>query len=66
MKKSGFAFEKVKAVSGSGQQHGSVYWSQGAEQMLSSAKAGEPLAPQLKGAFTIPNGPIWMDSSTGE
>jgi len=65
MKASGFAFEKVKAVSGSGQQHGSVYWKQGGQDMLASVEAGKPLAPQLDGAFSIPNGPIWMDSSTG-
>lgn len=59
-------FSRVAAVSGSGQQHGSVYWKKGARGTLGalSASAG-PLAEQLAGAFAVAESPIWMDSSTG-
>lgn len=55
---------KVAAVSGSGQQHGSVYWGLGSKFKLNTLSADSDLRSQLKDAFAIPNGPIWMDSST--
>jgi len=58
-----FDFGTVKAISGSGQQHGSVYWREGAAATLGSLAPGK-LAPQLAGAFSFPDSPIWMDSST--
>ncbi|KAL6995240.1 Xylulose kinase 2 [Sarracenia purpurea var. burkii] len=48
-------FGKIAAVSGSGQQHGSVYW-----------KTEKPLVDQLNDAFSTKESPIWMDSSTTE
>jgi len=63
-KDSGFSFDKVAAVSGSGQQHGSVYFNAGAEGKLGSFSSDKPLAEQLDGVFSIPDSPIWMDSST--
>jgi xylulokinase len=63
-KEAGFAFDKVAAVSGSGQQHGSVYFNNGAEAKLGSFASNKPLAEQLDGVFSIPDSPIWMDSST--
>ncbi len=65
MKAEGFAFDKVAAVSGSGQQHGSVYWGNGARKTLKGLKGNAPLKAQLAGAFRVPDSPIWMDSSTG-
>ena len=68
MKSDGFAFEDVVAISGSGQQHGSVYLKDGARAALGAldASAGA-LAPQLEAAdiFARADSPIWMDSSTG-
>jgi len=55
---------KVAAISGSGQQHGSVYWNLGSKYRLNNLSAANDLRSQLKDAFAIPNGPIWMDSST--
>ncbi|KAJ4816217.1 Xylulose kinase [Rhynchospora pubera] len=55
---------KVTAISGSGQQHGSVYWKKGSQVTLSSLDPNEKLAPQLKDAFSLMESPIWMDSST--
>lgn len=64
LKSSDFPFERVVAISGSGQQHGSVYWAKGARDTLRGLKADAPLAHQLRDAFSTPNSPIWMDSST--
>lgn len=33
--------------------------------MLAGVRGGDAMAPQLEGAFAVPQGPIWMDSSTG-
>jgi len=55
---------KVVAISGSGQQHGSVYWAMGSKFRLNTLSSDSDLRSQFKDAFAIPNGPIWMDSST--
>jgi xylulokinase len=65
MKAKGFPFERVAAVSGSGQQHGSAYWGTGSRALLQRLAPGKPLKVQLAGAFRLANSPIWMDSSTG-
>ncbi|KZV89436.1 actin-like ATPase domain-containing protein [Exidia glandulosa HHB12029] len=58
-------FDRIAAVSGSGQQHGSVWWSQQGETLLAQLDAGKSLAEQLvPHAFSRPDAPIWMDSST--
>jgi xylulokinase len=57
---------RVAAISGSAQQHGSVYLGAGAASALASLDATKPLAGQLRGAFTRDTSPIWMDSSTSE
>lgn len=64
MKAAGFPFERVAAVSGSGQQHGSAYWKTGARATLRALQPGAPLTAQLAGAFSVAESPIWMDSST--
>lgn len=64
LSKSDLDFGKIAAVSGSGQQHGSVYWKTGSSQILSSLDPKKSLLDQLKDAFTIKESPIWMDSST--
>ncbi|XP_057347288.1 xylulose kinase isoform X3 [Manis pentadactyla] len=48
MKASGFDFSQVLAVSGAGQQHGSVYWKVGASQVLTSLLPDLPLHEQLQ------------------
>ncbi|EPQ56533.1 actin-like ATPase domain-containing protein [Gloeophyllum trabeum ATCC 11539] len=47
MKADGVDFSSIVAISGDGQQHGSVYWSPSAPALLSSLDAAQPLAPQL-------------------
>jgi xylulokinase len=56
----------IKAVSGSGQQHGSVWLNAAAKGQLSSLSPTMTLAQQLTNIFAMPNGPIWMDSSTAK
>ncbi|XP_064410121.1 xylulose kinase [Latimeria chalumnae] len=66
MKSSGFDFSCVKALSGSGQQHGSVYWKNGANNILKNLLADLPLHQLLESAFSIKDSPIWMDSNTAK
>ncbi|XP_031759728.1 xylulose kinase isoform X2 [Xenopus tropicalis] len=64
LKSSGFNFGKVRALSGSGQQHGSVYWKNGARDQLRHLNADLPLHSLLEACFSVADSPIWMDSST--
>lgn len=57
---------QVRALSGSGQQHGSVYMAAGYEAKLAALDPALPLADQLDGLFSRPTSPIWMDSSTSQ
>ena len=41
---------QIVAISGSGQQHGSVYWKSGARQVLQKLQAAQTLEAQLTGA----------------
>ncbi|CAI9116051.1 OLC1v1017101C1 [Oldenlandia corymbosa var. corymbosa] len=64
--KSNLDFGKIAAVSGSGQQHGSVYWKNGSRAILTSLDSKKPLVEQLGNAFSTKESPVWMDSSTTE
>lgn len=66
LSKSKLDFGKIAAISGSGQQHGSVYWKSGSSAILSSLDPSKPLVDQLGDAFSTKESPIWMDSSTTE
>lgn len=57
-------FGKIVAISGSGQQHGSVYWKKGSSATLASLNPEKPLLTQFGEAFATKESPIWMDSST--
>ena len=48
-KKKGVHFEDVVCLSGTGQQHGSVYWKSGAQQTLKSLNQKRCLSEQLQG-----------------
>ncbi|XP_008161218.2 xylulose kinase isoform X2 [Chrysemys picta bellii] len=63
MKSSGFNFSHVRAFSGAG-QHGSVYWKEGASQILKNLSPDLPLHQLLKACFSVSDSPVWMDSST--
>ncbi|KAL7266744.1 hypothetical protein RUND412_010692 [Rhizina undulata] len=64
MKAKGFDFSRVRGVSGAGQQHGSVYWSEKAELVLAGLDKERSLAEQMKEAFSHPWSPNWQDHST--
>ncbi|XP_063062155.1 xylulose kinase [Engraulis encrasicolus] len=66
MKVAGFDFSSVKALSGSGQQHGSVYWRRGARQALRNLHPDKPLHELLQDQFAVESSPVWMDSSTSD
>jgi len=64
MKKDGVALGKILAISGSGQQHGSVYLNDRAMDTLAKLNPQKSLVENLNGVFSRPTSPIWMDSST--
>ncbi|SJM85156.1 probable Xylulose kinase [Zygosaccharomyces bailii] len=64
----GFDLSKVKAISGSCQQHGSVYWTAAADELLKNLRSNkgslrEQLSPKAFSRSTAPN---WQDHSTGK
>uniref|UniRef100_A0A3B4UXY9 Xylulose kinase n=1 Tax=Seriola dumerili TaxID=41447 RepID=A0A3B4UXY9_SERDU len=64
MKRAGFDFSRVRALSGSGQQHGSVYWRRGASKTLNQLDPEQTLFQQLQDSFSVLDSPVWMDSSS--
>jgi xylulokinase len=66
MKNDGVALGKILAVSGSGQQHGSVYLDQKAAAALADLDPEKTLVENLDGIFARKTSPIWMDSSTAK
>ena len=66
LKSSQFPFDKVACISGAGQQHGSVYWSEVGTGLLQRLDPGLSLRDNLADAFAVPDSPVWMDSSTAE
>lgn len=64
-KKAGAPLGKVRAVSGSGQQHGSVYLNaRFPDAMKRAATSGGKLAEAVAPSLSRSVSPIWMDSST--
>ena len=66
MKKDNFPFEKVKGISGSGMQHGSVFWSKSASESLKKMSDFSSLSEALSEAFACETSPNWQDHSTGK
>jgi xylulokinase len=66
MKQDGVALGEILAVSGSGQQHGSVYLNARAAAALAGLNPKKTLVQNLRGVFARKTSPIWMDSSTAE
>ena len=64
LKQDGMDFSRLKAISGAGQQHGSVYWSSEGEHALQNLDPSKKLEEQLDHAFSHPFSPNWQDSST--
>ncbi|KAK3401018.1 actin-like ATPase domain-containing protein [Sordaria brevicollis] len=67
LKEANTPMNRIRGISGSCQQHGSVYWSREAEKLLAALEDGEgkgTLVDQLKEAFSHPYAPNWQDHST--
>ena len=64
--KSGLELRRIATISGSAQQHGSVYLNAGADAGLGALDPARPLAEQVAPLLSRAASPIWMDSSTGE
>ncbi len=58
--------EKIKAISGSGQQHGTVYLNEQFEKKLQNLNINDSIVSQLRDTFSRNTSPIWMDSSTSK
>ncbi|KAF2399410.1 D-xylulose kinase-like protein [Trichodelitschia bisporula] len=67
LKENGLDLGRVKGISGAGMQHGTVFWSAKAEQLLAELDPEKTLAEQLApAAFTHEFAPNWQDASTEE
>jgi xylulokinase len=64
--RSGVELAQLAAISGSTQQHGSVYLNSEWVRVVRALDASRPLAEQIRGVFAREESPIWMDSSTAE
>jgi xylulokinase len=65
LKEKNCQFHQIKGLSGSGQQHGSVYWTKEGEQLLGNLDPKTGLVDQLKEqGFAHPYSPNWQDAST--
>ena len=64
LKEQGLDFSRIKGISGAGMQHGSVFWSQNAEDLLANLDSGKTLEAQLEKAYSYPFSPNWQDAST--
>lgn len=62
----GVDYSKIAAISGAAQQHGSVYWNNGAENVLQNLNPSLFLHQQLACSFSVNQSPTWMDSSTSK
>jgi xylulokinase len=62
----GLDTSRIAAISGSAQQHGSVYLNHDAERLLATLDASRPLAGQIAPMLSRAASPIWLDSSTSE
>lgn len=56
--------ENIRAISGSAQQHGSVYLNRYALSTLHGLNPAAPLAGQIPTIFSRLESPVWLDSST--
>src|SRR5436190_3042407 len=61
---SGVDLSRIRAITGSGQQHGSVYLAAGAAAALRHLDPERALVEQIGGLFSRPESPVWLDCST--
>lgn len=60
----GLDLAQIRAVSGSAQQHGSVYLNRTAAAAWRGLDAHRPLVPQIEHTFSRTSSPVWLDEST--
>ncbi|MDD5729245.1 MAG: FGGY family carbohydrate kinase, partial [Victivallales bacterium] len=63
---SGAPMAQIAGISGSGQQHGSVYLNKDFEPVLAKLSRSSSLSEQLRPTLSRKSAPIWMDRSTSE
>jgi xylulokinase len=61
---SGLDLAAIRAISGAGQQHGSVYFTADGVAALQHIDPERPLAPQVAAMLSRPVSPVWLDCST--
>ena len=61
---SGLDLAEIRAISGAGQQHGSVYFTTAGTAALAQIDPERPLAPQVAAMLSRPVSPVWLDCST--
>ncbi len=66
MKDDNVPLDKTKAISGSGQQHGTVALNSDFEKILNELNPEVNLVNQLKNVFSRSTSPVWMDSSSSK
>lgn len=66
MKDEGFDFSEIAGISGSGQQHGSVYLNAKFFDAVKNLDAKSDLKTQFKPLLSRATSPIWMDTSTSK
>ena len=64
MRLDGINLGDIKSISGSGQQHGTVYLNKNVRKSLKALDPETELKTQLSTIFSRPTSPIWMDTST--
>jgi xylulokinase len=62
-REAGLDFGQLRGISGSAQQHGSVYLKRHAREAWRTLDHSRPLAPQLAGTLSRNLSPVWMDES---
>lgn len=62
----GIPLHRIAAVSGSAQQHGSVYLNGTGVSKIGALNPSKGLKQNLQGGWSRATAPIWMDSSTSE
>ncbi len=55
---------RIRAISGSAQQHGTVYLAREVETAFAALDAERPVADQVDELFSRGESPVWMDEST--
>jgi len=60
------SINQIKTISGSAQQHGTVYLKRNFSRILKNLDSKISLASQIKECFSRQTSPVWMDSSTSK